>query len=204
MKAFLRFFSWLLPLLLLIGNSSCSVTRVIDYSQPLPSSYQQFVGHTIGEIIDVMGADFTQKTDGRGGSIYVWEKISTTTTGVADSRYGYYQNRYNYNQYTPGVQTSSNYVTTQHRNFVEVSVNSYGKVYRVNDSEPTLYATMPARRGWYRLSPYMKAFLGIYTAGTLPLIYGLKSNSKCKEWYSKQPEEVKRFLDRTYNCRFIK
>lgn len=189
---------FLITFVLIVLSSSCSVKQVVVKSNPLPSPAQSFVGHAIADVIDVLGADFIQKTDGRGGLIYIWETRSSTTTGGSSTEYGYY--RKGYNSYTPGAATNSQYTTYEKRSYIEVSVNPNNIVYKVNDNLPVQYKTetIPIKRGWYRCPVAVRIYLGYYTFGMLPLLYGLPSNSICHKWFNQQPEENQKIIANRY------
>lgn len=101
---------------------SCGISKT--YVTSMESEYtNMFVGKSHNQIVSSLGAPDRQTSDGAGGTILIYEQVTTTSNSVATANNVNYFTR----TYTPGVQTN----TTTNTSFVHIYINNAGTCYTV-------------------------------------------------------------------------
>ncbi|MBR5832736.1 MAG: hypothetical protein IKY79_09030 [Bacteroidales bacterium] len=90
-----------------------------------------FVGSHHNVIVSSLGAPDRQTSDGAGGTILIYEKITTTSNSNSNSIATAYNVNYYSKTYTPGAQTNTNTVTTQNTSYIHVFIGADGVCYGV-------------------------------------------------------------------------
>lgn len=96
------------------------VSKVSEYTN-------MFVGKSHKEIVSALGAPDRQTTDGGGGTILIYEDVTTTST--SNSVAAAYNVNYFTKTYTPGVNTSTS--TSTNTSYVHIYVDQSGTCYNV-------------------------------------------------------------------------
>ena len=162
--AFFMIATWLL--------TSCGpVTKV--YQVSLVDDYTNaFVGRSHKEIVSALGAPDRQTTDGGGGTILIYEQITTTST--SNSVAAAYNVNYFTKTYTPGVNTRTS--TSTNTSFLHIYIDNSGTCYNVKTNhtkqvtEIDEEATAKAKKTWkilgitYGSLGELLAILGIVVA----------------------------------------
>ena len=117
--AFFMIATWLL--------TSCGpVTRVYQVSK-VGDYTKMFVGKSHKEIVSALGAPDRQTPDGGGGTILIYEQITTTSTSKSVATA--YNVNYFTKTYTPGVNTNTS--TSTNTSFVHIYIDGSGTCYNV-------------------------------------------------------------------------
>ena len=90
-----------------------------------------FVGSHHNVIVSSLGAPDRQTSDGAGGTILIYEKVTTTSNSNSNSIATAYNVNYYSKTYTPGAQTNTNTVTTQNTSYIHVFIGADGVCYGV-------------------------------------------------------------------------
>lgn len=90
-----------------------------------------FVGSHHNVIVSSLGAPDRQTSDGAGGTILIYEKVTTTSSSNSNSIATAYNVNYYSKTYTPGAQTNTNTVTTQNTSYIHVFIGADGVCYGV-------------------------------------------------------------------------
>ena len=86
----------------LVALSSCSVLK----TYPVEQKYnEEWKGRSHSDIVKRFGAPDRVESDGSGGQILIYEKVSTTATTDVDTHFGMFDP-----DYTTKVQTNKSYV----------------------------------------------------------------------------------------------
>lgn len=114
---------------------ACLFTSCMSY---VPTTYyvsmeedyaKAFVGSHHNVIVSSLGAPDRETSDGAGGTILIYEKV--TTTSNSNSIATAYNVNYYSKTYTPGAQTNTNTVTTQNTSYIHVFIGADGVCYGV-------------------------------------------------------------------------
>lgn len=114
------FLSFTIVLIVSCMLTSCYSTRVVSKASDYTTA---FVGKPHSYIVTQWGAPDRQVSDGAGGTILIYETITTTSNSVAAA----YNVNYYSKTYTPGTHTS----TSQSRSYVELFINKDAVCYNV-------------------------------------------------------------------------
>ena len=90
-----------------------------------------FVGSHHNVIVSSLGAPDRQTSDGAGGTILIYEKVTTTSNSNSNSIATAYNVNYYSKTYTPGAQTNTNTVTTQNTSYIHIFIGADGVCYGV-------------------------------------------------------------------------
>ena len=86
----------------LVALSSCSVLK----TYPVEQKYnEEWKGRSHSDIVKRFGAPDRVESDGSGGQILIYEKVSTTATTDVDTHFGMFDP-----DYTTKVQTNKSYI----------------------------------------------------------------------------------------------
>lgn len=116
---------------------ACLFTSCMSY---VPTTYyvsmeedyaKAFVGSHHNVIVSSLGAPDRQTSDGAGGTILIYEKVTTTSNSNSNSIATAYNVNYYSKTYTPGAQTNTNTVTTQNTSYIHVFIGADGVCYGV-------------------------------------------------------------------------
>lgn len=111
-------------------STSYQVSRLSDYTSA-------YVGKNHNYIVASLGAPDRQTSDGAGGTILIYEDVTTNSVATA------YDVNYLAGTYTPGVQTNS---TTR---YLHLFVNSNGVCYNVKTNhQKTIIERNTKATGW--------------------------------------------------------
>ena len=100
--------------------TSCYTTYTVSQQPELSKLY---VGSTHQSIVSRLGAPDRQTPDGAGGTILIYENITSQSIATAHN-VNYYTGTY-----TPGVRTTS------HTDYIHIYINSQGKCYNVKTNK---------------------------------------------------------------------
>ena len=157
--------------------ASCATTKTYQVSM-LSEYTNMFVGKSHNDIVSALGAPDRQTTDGAGGTILIYEKITTTST--SNSVNAAYNVNYFTKTYTPGVKTSTS--TSTNTSFVHLYIDNSGTCYNVKTNHQKLVTRELTEKEKQELKNQRKSawkwigigFGGLFgTAALIGLITGL-------------------------------
>lgn len=149
-------------LLCVLTLSSCYTTTTglhsVSYEvDDFPAFRKQCIGQSYNQIVTALGAPQRQSPDGNGGNILVYE--NSTTTSISNSIAKAYNVNYFTRTYTPGVETSTQQITTT--DYVHYFVDSNNVCYEVKTNIPMKHTETTKKYGEYKKFSWLKT-LGLW------------------------------------------
>lgn len=153
-------------LLCVLTLSSCYTTTTglhsVSYEvDDFPAFRKQCIGQSYNQIVTALGAPQRQSPDGNGGNILIYE--NSTTTSISNSIAKAYNVNYFTRTYTPGVETSTQQITTT--DYVHYFVDSNNVCYEVKTNIPMKHTQTKKVDGEYKKFSWGKS-IGLYAGIT--------------------------------------
>ncbi len=164
LSSFLKTILWMA--ICVTSLTSCFTTATGTRTDTLtiddfPAFRDQCIGQTHNQIVTKLGAPQRQVTDGAGGTILIYE--NTTTSTVSSSLASAYNINFFTRTYTPGMQTTSQQVTTT--DYVHYFVNADNICYEVKTNIPMTHTEQSA--------PYEYEYKKIKWGKSIALVLGV-------------------------------
>lgn len=170
MKKFLKFFKLLICVCICVNIlSSCYSITVPEYRQnditvdDFPTFRKNVVGVSYNLIVTKMGPPQRREPDGAGGNILIYE--NTTTTSVSNTLAKAYNVNYFTGTYTPGTETTTQYINKT--DYLQFYVDANNVCYDVRTNIPMTHKEKTA--------PYKSTNQKTHWGKTLGLWSGLIS-----------------------------